>query len=312
MSNDRGVFCISRKLFDPDDPFFGGEPFTRREAWLWLLSEAAWKPRRIRIGTGRGTTFVDIERGQLSASLKFMQRAWKWSSVKRVRTFLSSLEMDTRIGRPSGTASDGAQSIITICKYDEYQFPVPSGGEPSGTASDIERGTARARQGHETKKDNKYKKRNTRSRAENPDQFEQWYGTYPKKVDRKDAERSFNRLMATGEITFPDLLAATSRFVAAVAGTDPKYIKAPAVWINKGSYLDNVSATAATAKIEEPTRDPRTFTDDEWRAFLKRWNVTREWSLSYWGPKPGEPDCLVPRHLLVVGVPEVLKTGTHL
>ena len=113
--------------------------------------------------------------------------------------------------------------------------------------------------------------------------------------------------MASGEITFDDLMAATARFAASVAGTDPKYIKAPSVWINKGSYL-NGAQTAAGARIEGPTRDPRTFSDEEWRAFLKRWDAG-EWSVSYWGPKPGERDCLVPRHLLVAAVPEISRTG---
>jgi hypothetical protein len=64
MSNDRGVFCISRRLFDSGDPFFGGESFTRREAWQWLIAEAAWKPRRVRVSTGRGDTFIELDRGQ--------------------------------------------------------------------------------------------------------------------------------------------------------------------------------------------------------------------------------------------------------
>jgi hypothetical protein len=49
-----GVVAISRKLFDQDDPFFGGEPFTRREAWQWLIAEAAYKPRLVRVSTGHG------------------------------------------------------------------------------------------------------------------------------------------------------------------------------------------------------------------------------------------------------------------
>ena len=94
MSNDRGVFCISRRLFDSGDPFFGGEPFTRREAWQWLIAEAAWKPRRVRVSTGRGDTFIELDRGQLSHSRSYMQKAgigrrtsalgrfwtgWKWT-----------------------------------------------------------------------------------------------------------------------------------------------------------------------------------------------------------------------------------------
>jgi uncharacterized membrane-anchored protein len=107
--------------------------------------------------------------------------------------------------------------------------------------------------------------------------------------------------MAAGEISFEDLMGATTRFAAAKVGVDPTYIKAPAVWINKGSYLDDALpvSSAAGPVIEGPTRDPRTFSDDDWRSNLKRWNEKQEWSTSYWGPKPGDPGCLVPSHLIL-------------
>jgi hypothetical protein len=302
MSNDRGVFCISRKLFDNSDPFFGGEPFTRREAWQWLIAEASWKSRRVRVNTGRGDTFINLDRGQLSHSRSFMQRAWNWTSDKRVRTFLDRLETDSRIGRTKGQASGHTQCVITICKYDEYQFPSEETGQASGQPSGQASGHPKATQGPETKKDNKSKKDNTRSRAENYSQFNQWYSTYPKKVDRKDAERSFNRLMTTGEISFDDLMSATHRFAASVAGTEPKYIKAPAVWINKGSYLDQAAPNAGGPQIEGPSKDPRSFSESEWRILLRRWNEKEEWSESYWGPKPGMPNCFVPSHLIVMPV----------
>jgi hypothetical protein len=301
MSNDRGVFCISRRLFDNGDPFFGGESFTRREAWQWLIAEAAWKPRRVRVSTGRGDTFVDLDRGQLSHSRSYMQKAWKWTSDKRVRSFLDRLEMDSRIGRTKGQASGQTQSIITICKYDEYQFPFEAAGQASGHPSGQASGHPKATQGPETKKYNKSKKRIRAESAEGSSQFEQWYSSYPKKVDRKDAERCFNRLMATGEITFDDLMAATARYAAAKVGVEAKYVKAPAVWINKGSYLDE-ALPASGPVIEGPTRDPRSFSDDDWRNHLKRWNEKQEWSVSYWGAKPGEPGCLVPSHLILTSV----------
>jgi hypothetical protein len=301
MSNDRGVFCISRKLFDSGDPFFGGEPFTRREAWQWLIAEAAWKPRRIRVSTGRGDTFIELDRGQLSHSRSYMQKAWNWSSDKRVRTFLDRLEMDSRIGRTKGQASGQTQCIITVCKYDEYQFPFEAEGHASGHPSGQASGHPKATQGPETKKYNKSKKRTGAENGADPSQFEQWYSSYPKKVDRKDAEKCFNRLMSAGEVSFGGLMAATARYAAAMVGVEPKYIKAPAVWINKGSYLDEASPTSNVAgpAIEGPTRDPRTFSDDEWRSYLKCWDEKREWSTSYWGAKPGHPGCLVPAHLIL-------------
>ena len=44
--------------------------------------------------------------------------------------------------------------------------------------------------------------------------------------------------MATEKIPFENLMAVTKRFAASVAGKDKQYIKGPAVWLNKGCYLD--------------------------------------------------------------------------
>ncbi|MEH2476227.1 hypothetical protein V1284_007671 [Nitrobacteraceae bacterium AZCC 2299] len=129
-----GVIAISRKLFDPEDPFFGGEPFSRREAWQWLIAEAAWKPRKVNVGNGRGVSVVMLERGQLAHSKAFMQRAWGWSSEKTVRSFLDRLEIDGRILRRSGQPKGQPSSVVTICKYDEYQFGSDAEGQPKGSS----------------------------------------------------------------------------------------------------------------------------------------------------------------------------------
>jgi hypothetical protein len=96
-------------------------------------------------------------------------------------------------------------------------------------------------------------------------------------------------------------MVATTRFRASVSGKDKQYVKGPAVWLNKGCYLDEPDASSQSpgSAIAAATRDPGTFCDDELRTFLGRWNDTGEWSISYWGPKPGQPGCLVPARLLL-------------
>jgi hypothetical protein len=42
----RGVFAVDRGIWA--DPDFADEPFTEREAFMWLIGEAAWKPYRKR------------------------------------------------------------------------------------------------------------------------------------------------------------------------------------------------------------------------------------------------------------------------
>src|SRR5689334_10600758 len=108
--SERGVFAVDRGVFDHD--CFADEPFTEREAWMWLIGEAAWKPRGRRIGAVN----VSLERGQLAASVRFLADRWRWSK-SAVARFLGRLKNRDMIETASGTGI----SIITICKYDEYQ-----------------------------------------------------------------------------------------------------------------------------------------------------------------------------------------------
>ena len=126
-----GYFVVSRAVFDHVD--FAPEPFTEREAWLWLISEAAWKPTRVRIGSA-GVPVV-LARGEVAHSLRFMADKWKWS-VKEVRGFIDRSKKQGRLTQKR--AHDGA--ILTICNYDKFQL----GGHTEGQSE----GTPRAHEGH--------------------------------------------------------------------------------------------------------------------------------------------------------------------
>ena len=109
--SERGVFAVDRGIWD-HDVLAGDDPFSRREAWLWLVSEAAWKARRRRIAGHN----IELQRGQVAASLRFIAEKWRWSEP-RVRRFLNALKSERMID----AASDAGVTVITICKYDEYQ-----------------------------------------------------------------------------------------------------------------------------------------------------------------------------------------------
>lgn len=88
---------------------------------MWLVMEASWKDRTKRIGS----VVVDLKRGQLAASIRFMADAWGWEK-STVDRFLKRLEKRDMIGTDSGTGV----SIVTIRKYNDYQ----GGAADSGTA----------------------------------------------------------------------------------------------------------------------------------------------------------------------------------
>ncbi|MGB6795120.1 MAG: hypothetical protein WBE48_00710 [Xanthobacteraceae bacterium] len=141
--SEEGFIAVARGILD--HPIVGArKPFSYFEAWIWLLSKARWASGRIHVANGHGANIVNLERGQVSHSLRYMATAWGWK-IKRVRTFLRRLETDTQIGTQTGTG----QTVITICNYNQYQNLPSARGTSAGTPT----GTRRAQR--ETKEPNK-------------------------------------------------------------------------------------------------------------------------------------------------------------
>lgn len=110
-----GFITIERKLWD--HPLFKPEPMTEREAWMWMIAQAAWAGTRHRVGG----ELLDVPRGSFMATLRDMQGVFMWGSDKRVRTFLKKLEKDGMIGRTTVGTKNAPKTHVTICNYDEYQ-----------------------------------------------------------------------------------------------------------------------------------------------------------------------------------------------
>jgi hypothetical protein len=104
-----------------ENVIFKGE-YSRADAWVWLIENAAWKPSRTRI---KGQS-IDLDRGELSFSQRFLAEKWGWSK-SRVDRFIADLRDETMIetrsksGATSNHNAGQGQSIIIICNYGKYQ-----------------------------------------------------------------------------------------------------------------------------------------------------------------------------------------------
>jgi len=65
--SERGVFAVDRGIFDHS--VFAREPFTQCEAWIWLIAEAAYKPRTKRSDGKIINTFGSKEYGTIIRKL---------------------------------------------------------------------------------------------------------------------------------------------------------------------------------------------------------------------------------------------------
>jgi len=133
MSNDMraGWFSVKRGMLD-HDLFKPDGKWSKAEAWIWLIENAAISEKTVDIG---GRPHV-VKRGSLAYSLRFLADKWSWS-VKAVRTFLATLEKHGAVkleivGNEKGTG----RTQVTLCNYDKYQ--------QSGHA----KGTEGAQKGH--------------------------------------------------------------------------------------------------------------------------------------------------------------------
>jgi hypothetical protein len=94
-----------------------------------------------------------------------------------------------------------------------------------------------------------------------PDRFAEFYAVYPRRVDRRKAEQAWKAALKRGAT--PDrLIEAAERYAQTKQGSDPKYVKYPASWLNAGAYDDEPDQAPPLQLVSggyQPFRNP---TDD--------------------------------------------------
>lgn len=193
--SERGVFAVDRGIFD--HPLFAPEPYTEREAWLWLISAAAWKAKRVRVGR----TMVDLTRGQLAFSERFFAQKWQWAKTT-VRRFLARIKSEAMIltqksGPQNGPEADRFCTIITICNYERYAFDGSAKGPQNGPEAGPEADQKRTKE-EEGKKDKK-EKTWAIAKATPPkysDEFEELWKVYPSRLGPNPKNPAANLFLA--------------------------------------------------------------------------------------------------------------------
>lgn len=110
-----------------DHEVFGNDPYSRRDAWVWIIEHAAWADHTIIVGGKRLT----LRRGQLCHAYRHLADTWKWS-VAAVQRYVARLQANTMIE----CSADTGRLVITVCNYEIYQAGRRIADTEPDTASD--------------------------------------------------------------------------------------------------------------------------------------------------------------------------------
>lgn len=204
-----------------DHTVFAPEPYSEREAWIWLISKAAWKETRHRVGN----TMATVPVGSLFVTLRELQDTWGWGSDYRVRTFLKLLQAEGMIS----VNGNAGKTQVTICNYSRYQNP---DHEENAAKTQAER-TENAL----NTPVHQYTTSSLRSEGacapEKNLEFSDFWSIYPNKVGKRVAEAAFSK--ARKRADFETILAGLRRYVAK---TDDRPWCNPATWLNQDRWDD--------------------------------------------------------------------------
>ena len=227
-----------------DNPIFKNEPYTEREAWEWLIEEAAFKPVKKWIGGN----LVTIERGQVAHSIRFMANAWKWSK-SRVARYLNRLAEADMItvhdvirnrdssGTDTGTPSGTAVRPITLCNYDRYQRFDADSGTGYGTARET-------KSGHERDKLERKKRKKETTHGPSQTSFDRFWDAYPSRRPhpnpKKPALLAFEAAISHG--TDPEtVIRGAQNYAAHIAAedTEPKFVAQAKNWLKDERWVEH-------------------------------------------------------------------------
>ena len=92
------------------------EPYSKRDAWIYLLLKATRQDRTLLIKNHA----VELKRGEYCVSERYLATAWKWSRGK-VKRYLELLEKLNMIEIKKTEKQATSETVISIVNYSFYQ-----------------------------------------------------------------------------------------------------------------------------------------------------------------------------------------------
>ncbi len=221
-----GYVMLPRSVLE--DSLIGlSKPYSRNDAWLWLVCNAAWQPHTRKI---RGRE-VNIERGELACSLRHLATIWGWST-SATRHYLELLKKAHSLR----TVYDTVCTRITVCNYEDYQ----------GQAHSLQHSQRQGLRTHKKKERKKEEDIDTSLRsvsiADSQSDFDRvWFAWHSKRRGtRKKARPAFER--ARKLATVEDMLAAIAEQTRlAFQHREPAFIPHLTTWLNAEGWTEDMA-----------------------------------------------------------------------
>ncbi|WP_417793087.1 hypothetical protein [Terasakiella pusilla] len=263
-----------------DNPAFGKEPYTRAQAWCWLIEAACFKDVFHDI---KGQSVV-IQRGQICKASRELASEWKWAETK-VRRFLDRLTSEGMIS----TDVTFGKTIITICNYDLYQASTtetdaeertpqaPENDEMSEKSVSEDRlktsaesgalesqgqqgfwedggATIGAKAAQDRRNIGAQKKEGNKGNKGKDiytPEFLKFWDLYPKRVAKADAAKAFKGAIKTTalEVILDGVRRAQAHWDK--TGTDNQYIPYPASWLRAESWEDEFQPQSISEEFDD-------------------------------------------------------------
>jgi hypothetical protein len=217
-------------------------PATKKEAWWWLNSNAAYRDVVVAVGTGARARTIRLKRGQLTHSLRFLGKAWGWDHVT-VSRFLNTLRNSGWLDLEPDAAT--GQTLITICDYGEFSRASRSGETADETPVETAPATASETKKKESNPSGFLKKgknarfaRETRAREDAAvvdANFDEWWELYPNKVRVPAARVAYRDALARASPG--ELLDGLRRYIAGNTPQTRQWLN-PDNWLKQQRWLD--------------------------------------------------------------------------
>ena len=217
-----GWVSLWRKIFEnPIVP--PAKVFSKFEAWVWLLLNVNHTEGKVVIGN----EIVNIPVGSRVTSIKKLCSTFGWGNTK-VRNFLKLLAKDGMIEYSSNTQ----YTFVSVCNYETYQNKQTTRKSPATCRRTSTESQANTNNNKAITKKNEYKDA----------RFLEFWKSYPKRVGKKDAYKSWVKL---GENEIKSIFANLPQQCRlwSRTHTELKYIPNPSTWLNQGRWDDDLSGT---------------------------------------------------------------------